>query len=184
MRGYGQTDAPEAIDQYTLLHLVGDMVGLLDALGAATAVIVGPRLGRAGRLARRAAAARTASAPSIGLSVPFRPRGADAPDQRHAADRRARSSTSSTSRSPAWPRRSCERDPRRHDPRDPLLGLGRGARRRRPARSPRRASAWCRAHGGFLAGHARARARCRPGSPRPTSTSTPASSRAPASAAG
>jgi pimeloyl-ACP methyl ester carboxylesterase len=27
MRGYGQTDAPEAIDQYTLLHLVGDMVG-------------------------------------------------------------------------------------------------------------------------------------------------------------
>ena len=32
MRGYGQTDAPEAIDQYTLLHLVGDMVGLLDAL--------------------------------------------------------------------------------------------------------------------------------------------------------
>src|SRR5262249_51244442 len=27
MRGYGQTDRPEAIDQYTLLHLVGDMVG-------------------------------------------------------------------------------------------------------------------------------------------------------------
>ena len=35
MRGYGQTDRPEAIDQYTLLHLVGDMVGLLDALGRA-----------------------------------------------------------------------------------------------------------------------------------------------------
>jgi pimeloyl-ACP methyl ester carboxylesterase len=30
MRGYGQTDRPEAIDQYTLLHLVGDMVGVLD----------------------------------------------------------------------------------------------------------------------------------------------------------
>jgi pimeloyl-ACP methyl ester carboxylesterase len=29
MRGYGQTDRPELIDQYTLLHLVGDMVGLL-----------------------------------------------------------------------------------------------------------------------------------------------------------
>jgi pimeloyl-ACP methyl ester carboxylesterase len=27
MRGYGRTDQPEAIDQYTLLHLVGDMVG-------------------------------------------------------------------------------------------------------------------------------------------------------------
>jgi len=28
----GRSDRPEAIDQYTLLHLVGDMVGLLDAL--------------------------------------------------------------------------------------------------------------------------------------------------------
>jgi pimeloyl-ACP methyl ester carboxylesterase len=36
MRGYGQTDRPEAIDQYTLIHLVGDMVGLLDALGEET----------------------------------------------------------------------------------------------------------------------------------------------------
>ena len=41
MRGYGQTDRPEAIDQYTLLHLTGDIVGLLDALGEATTVIVG-----------------------------------------------------------------------------------------------------------------------------------------------
>ena len=41
MRGYGQSDLPEAIDQYTLLHLVGDMVGLLDALGVQQAVIAG-----------------------------------------------------------------------------------------------------------------------------------------------
>ena len=41
MRGYGQTDGPEGIDQYTLLHLVGDIVGLLDALGERQAVIVG-----------------------------------------------------------------------------------------------------------------------------------------------
>src|SRR2546423_8945957 len=40
-RGYGQTDKPEAIDQYTLLHLVGDLVGLLDALGSPSAVIGG-----------------------------------------------------------------------------------------------------------------------------------------------
>ena len=45
MRGYGATDRPEAIDQYTLFHLVGDMVGLLDALEARTAVIVGHDLG-------------------------------------------------------------------------------------------------------------------------------------------
>src|SRR5690348_1373031 len=41
MRGYGQTDRPEQLDQYTLLHHVGDVVGLLDALGTETAVIVG-----------------------------------------------------------------------------------------------------------------------------------------------
>src|SRR5438552_12920954 len=29
MRGYGRTDRPAAIDQYTLLHLIGDMVGLI-----------------------------------------------------------------------------------------------------------------------------------------------------------
>src|SRR5262249_11177409 len=41
MRGYGGTDQPERIDQYTLLHLVGDMVGVLDALEASSAVIIG-----------------------------------------------------------------------------------------------------------------------------------------------
>ena len=40
-RGYGQTDAPEAIDAYTQLHLIGDIVGLLDALGEEQAVIAG-----------------------------------------------------------------------------------------------------------------------------------------------
>ena len=41
MRGYGQTDAPQEIYCYTLLHLLGDMVGLLDALGIERAVIAG-----------------------------------------------------------------------------------------------------------------------------------------------
>ena len=40
-RGYGETDAPEPIDAYTIFHLVGDMVGLVKALGEETAVIVG-----------------------------------------------------------------------------------------------------------------------------------------------
>lgn len=40
-RGYGGTDAPEAIDDYTILHLVGDIVGLVQGLGKETAVIVG-----------------------------------------------------------------------------------------------------------------------------------------------
>ena len=33
MRGYGGTQAPEPIDQYTLYHLVGDMAELVKALG-------------------------------------------------------------------------------------------------------------------------------------------------------
>jgi pimeloyl-ACP methyl ester carboxylesterase len=41
MRGYGETDRPEPIEAYTLLHLVGDMVALVPALGAMSAVIVG-----------------------------------------------------------------------------------------------------------------------------------------------
>ncbi|MCX7361118.1 MAG: alpha/beta hydrolase [Alphaproteobacteria bacterium] len=74
MRGYGRSDAPEAIDQYTLFHLVGDMVGLLDALGARTAVIVGHDLGA--RVAWQAAQMRPDRFRAVvGLSVPFYPRG-------------------------------------------------------------------------------------------------------------
>jgi pimeloyl-ACP methyl ester carboxylesterase len=39
MRGYGQTGQPQEIDRYTLFHLVGDMVGALDALSAREAVV-------------------------------------------------------------------------------------------------------------------------------------------------
>jgi pimeloyl-ACP methyl ester carboxylesterase len=40
-RGYGGTDAPGEVDAYTLLHLTGDLVSLLDDLGISTATIVG-----------------------------------------------------------------------------------------------------------------------------------------------
>jgi pimeloyl-ACP methyl ester carboxylesterase len=74
MRGYGQTEAPEAIDQYTLLHLVGDMVGVLDALGVETAVIAGHDWGAP--VAWHAALLRPDRFRAvIGLSVPYRPRG-------------------------------------------------------------------------------------------------------------
>lgn len=73
MRGYGQTDRPMEIEQYTLLHLVGDMVGLLDALGAETAVIAGHDWGAP--VAWHAALLRPDRFRGvIGLSVPFRPR--------------------------------------------------------------------------------------------------------------
>src|SRR6266478_5723078 len=73
MRGYGQTDRPEQLDQYTLLHHVGDVVGLLDALGAETAVIVGHDWGAP--VAWYAALLRPDRFRGvIGLSVPFLPR--------------------------------------------------------------------------------------------------------------
>jgi pimeloyl-ACP methyl ester carboxylesterase len=78
MRGYGGSDRPEAIDQYTLLHLVGDMVGLLDALDAEHAVIAGHDWGAP--VAWHAALMRPDRFRAvIGLSVPFRPRSAMAP---------------------------------------------------------------------------------------------------------
>jgi pimeloyl-ACP methyl ester carboxylesterase len=40
-RGYGQTDRPEAVEDYNILQLSGDIIGLIDALGETGAVIVG-----------------------------------------------------------------------------------------------------------------------------------------------
>jgi pimeloyl-ACP methyl ester carboxylesterase len=73
MRGYGQSDRPDAIDQYTLLHLVGDMVGLVDALGVDQAAIAGHDWGAP--VAWHSALLRPDRFRAvIGLSVPFRPR--------------------------------------------------------------------------------------------------------------
>jgi pimeloyl-ACP methyl ester carboxylesterase len=40
-RGYGRTGCPADASQYTLLHLVGDVVGLIHALGEREAIVVG-----------------------------------------------------------------------------------------------------------------------------------------------
>jgi pimeloyl-ACP methyl ester carboxylesterase len=74
MRGYGKSDAPEAIDQYTVFHLVGDLVGLLDALEIPSAVIVGHDWGAT--IAWQAARLRPDRFHAVAcLSVPYRPRG-------------------------------------------------------------------------------------------------------------
>ena len=41
MRGYGETDAPAAVEDYDIEHLAADMVGVLDALGEEQATIIG-----------------------------------------------------------------------------------------------------------------------------------------------
>jgi len=72
-RGYGETDAPPAVEAYTIHHLVGDLTGLLDALGIEQAAIVGHDWG--GLLVWQAAllaAHRVAAV--VGVNTPYFPR--------------------------------------------------------------------------------------------------------------
>jgi pimeloyl-ACP methyl ester carboxylesterase len=72
-RGYGQTDAPEREDAYTIFHLVGDVIGLLDALGEDQAVVVGHDWGAP--VAWNAALLRPDRIRAVvGMSVPARHR--------------------------------------------------------------------------------------------------------------
>ncbi|KAI6674590.1 hypothetical protein NL676_002496 [Syzygium grande] len=41
LRGYGGTDAPPCVGSYTAFHMVGDLVGMLDALGIGQVFVVG-----------------------------------------------------------------------------------------------------------------------------------------------
>ncbi|KAK8718126.1 hypothetical protein V6N13_045371 [Hibiscus sabdariffa] len=41
LRGYGDTSAPASADSYTVFHIVGDLVGLLDTLGIESVYLVG-----------------------------------------------------------------------------------------------------------------------------------------------
>ncbi len=74
MRGYGATDAPTDVAQYTILHLVGDMVELVRSLGEKQAVIVGHDWGAP--VAWNAAMLRPDMFRAVvGMSVPFSPPG-------------------------------------------------------------------------------------------------------------
>lgn len=78
MRGYGQSEQPKDIGEYTILHLAGDMVGILDALERKTAVIVGHDWGAP--VAWHSALFRPDRFRGVvGLSVPYRPRAAVRP---------------------------------------------------------------------------------------------------------
>ncbi len=78
MRGYGASDAPAAVEDYSLLHLVGDMVGLLDALGEDQAVVVGHDWGAP--VAWHCALLRPDRFRAVAaLSVPWFPRGSTPP---------------------------------------------------------------------------------------------------------
>lgn len=74
MRGYGQTDRPHSIEQYSLFHLVGDMVGLALAVSDKPAVVIGHDWGAP--IAWHCALFRPDLFRAVaGLSVPYVPRG-------------------------------------------------------------------------------------------------------------
>jgi len=72
-RGYGQTDRPTSIEAYHILNLVGDIVGLVKALGEEKAFIIGHDWGAV--VTWHCALLRPDIFPAaIALSVPFLPR--------------------------------------------------------------------------------------------------------------
>jgi pimeloyl-ACP methyl ester carboxylesterase len=77
-RGYGRTGGPAGVSAYSILHLVGDVVGLLDALGLERAAVVGHDWGAP--VAWHTAQMRPDRVRGVaGLSVPPRPRGSKPP---------------------------------------------------------------------------------------------------------
>ncbi len=77
-RGYARTGGPGAAGEYTILHLTGDVIALLDALGEPAAVVAGHDWGAP--VAWHTALLRPDRVRGvIGLSVPYRPRGSSRP---------------------------------------------------------------------------------------------------------
>jgi pimeloyl-ACP methyl ester carboxylesterase len=70
VRGYGQSDRPEPIEAYSMKNMVADAVGIVEALGEDTAVIIGHDWG--GPMAWNSAALWPERFRAVvGLSVPF-----------------------------------------------------------------------------------------------------------------
>ena len=69
-RGYGTSDAPDAVEAYDIAQLTGDLVGLVAALGEERAVVIGHDWGSV--VAAHAALLRPDVFPALGLlSVPY-----------------------------------------------------------------------------------------------------------------
>jgi pimeloyl-ACP methyl ester carboxylesterase len=72
-RGYGRSSRPEAIEDYDIEQLAGDLLGILDALGESTATVVGHDWGSL--VVWHLALAQPDRVTGVcGMSVPFSPR--------------------------------------------------------------------------------------------------------------
>jgi len=79
-RGYCRTGGPADTGRYTMLHLTGDVIALMDALGEQQAVVAGHDWGAP--VAWNTALLRPDRVRGvIGLSVPYRPRGSRPPTE-------------------------------------------------------------------------------------------------------
>ena len=77
-RGYGRSSRPEAIEDYDVVHLTDDLLGLLDDIGAEKAVFVGHDWGSL-VVWQMSVLHPERTAGVVGMSVPFIPRGDVAP---------------------------------------------------------------------------------------------------------
>jgi pimeloyl-ACP methyl ester carboxylesterase len=104
-RGYGETESPAPIEAYTQRKLVGDIVGMLDALGIGKCVIVGHDWG--GMVAwNTALMARDSVERVIGVNTPFIPRAPIKPTDAMRAMAAGGFHTFSIFKRRAWPRRN------------------------------------------------------------------------------
>ena len=114
-RGYGLTDMPGDVGEYTQLHLVGDLVGLLDALDVEHAAIVGHDWG--GPVAWHAALLRPDRFDAVAALSVHLGRHRAAPDAVDEADRRhARRARRRLSVHPVLPGARCRRERARPRP--------------------------------------------------------------------
>jgi pimeloyl-ACP methyl ester carboxylesterase len=72
-RGYGRSTRPEAVEEYDIEHLTGDLLGLLDELGEDRAIFVGHDWGSL-VVSSLAMLAPDRVAAIVNMSVPFLPR--------------------------------------------------------------------------------------------------------------
>lgn len=81
MRGFGESEAPPNVDDYDVIHTSADLVGILDALGEETAILVGHDWGAI--VAWQAVLLHpTRFTALINMSVPYRGRPAQSPMER------------------------------------------------------------------------------------------------------
>jgi pimeloyl-ACP methyl ester carboxylesterase len=79
-RGYGRSGRPSDLGDYDIIHLTGDLIALLDDIGAEQAVFVGHDWGSM-VVWQQALLNPDRVAAVVGMSVPFVPRGPMAPTQ-------------------------------------------------------------------------------------------------------